>query len=78
MDLIDLGRLTCEVRYFPAKWPTHDETSLEKKHDTLCDLGNMTINWDTFVIHEASTNAPYGWKNNQLREIKLNNKKNVS
>jgi hypothetical protein len=35
----------------------------------------MTINWDTFVIQEASTNAPYGWKNNQPGEIIFNNEK---
>jgi hypothetical protein len=58
-----------------VEWLTQDETSLEQKHDTLCDLGNMTINWDTFVIQEASTNAPYGWKNNQPGEIILNNEK---
>jgi hypothetical protein len=54
---------------------TQVENSLEQKHDTLCDLGSMTINWDTFVIQEPSTNAPYVWKNNQLEEIMLNNKK---
>jgi hypothetical protein len=52
--------------------------SLEHKNDTLCELGNMTLNWDTFVTKEASTNAPYGWKNNQLGEIKLKNEKKNS
>jgi hypothetical protein len=27
------------------------------------------------MIHEASTNAPYGWNNNQPKEIMLKNKK---
>jgi hypothetical protein len=24
-----------------VEWSTQDETSLEQKHDTLCDLGSM-------------------------------------
>jgi hypothetical protein len=35
----------------------------------------MTVNWDTFVTQEASTNTPYSWKNNQPGEIKLKNEK---
>jgi hypothetical protein len=35
----------------------------------------MTINWDRFVIQEASKNAPYGWKNNQAGEIMIDHEK---
>jgi hypothetical protein len=69
MYLIDM-----ESQGFFVEWKTQAETSLEQKHDTLCDLGSMGYKLG-YICDTTSTDAPYDWKNNQPTEIILNNEK---